>query len=329
MSFLEHLDELRKRIVNSAIAIARLRRRSASTCINQIVDFILAPTRKALPPGVKLIYTQPGEAFSLYVQIALIMGVVLAAPFIMYQVWMFIAPGLYSNEKRLAIPFVLFTTIGFLLGAAFNHYIAFPFMMAFFASFNTPDLAFMPKLDDVFGSIRRCCSAWASSSRCPPSCFFLAKMKMVTARFLLKHFKCAFLIIFIAAAVITPTGDDDDAGDLRRPDGRALRPEHRHRVGGRPQAPEGDRGRLIGQAPPSATMGPGEHQGVLFPTDCLARRGPRRGERRHARGRDRPADGDGTARRGTARRAGRVEAPRVRRARRRCARSKRSAIHER
>src|SRR5437660_825829 len=86
MSFLEHLDELRKRIVNSCIAIA--------VCvvggfywINQIVDFILAPTRKALPQGVKLIYTQPGEAFSLYVQIALIMGVVLAAPYIMYQVW--------------------------------------------------------------------------------------------------------------------------------------------------------------------------------------------------------------------------------------------------
>jgi len=119
MSFLEHLDELRKRIVNSAIAIG--------VCIvigfafiNRIVDFILAPTRGALPPGVKMIYTEPGEAFSLYIQISLIMGVVLAAPFIMYQVWMFIAPGLYSNEKRLAIPFVLFTTLGFVAGAAFN-----------------------------------------------------------------------------------------------------------------------------------------------------------------------------------------------------------------
>src|SRR5213595_2125001 len=87
MSFLEHLDELRKRIVNSAIAIG--------VCvvlgfafINRIVDFILAPTRGALPPGVKMIYTEPGEAFSLYIQISLIMGVVLAAPFIMYQVWM-------------------------------------------------------------------------------------------------------------------------------------------------------------------------------------------------------------------------------------------------
>jgi len=206
MSFLEHLDELRKRIVYSAIAIG--------VCvvlgfafINRIVDFILAPTRKALPPGVKLIYTQPGEAFSLYVQIALIMGVVLAAPVIMYQVWMFIAPGLYSNEKRLAIPFVFFTTVGFLMGAAFNHFVSFPFMMAFFASFNTPDLAFMPKLEDVFGLYTKMLLGMGVVFQMPTVVFFLAKMKLVTARFLLKHFKYAFLIIFVAAAVITPTGD--------------------------------------------------------------------------------------------------------------------------
>jgi sec-independent protein translocase protein TatC len=206
MSFLEHLDELRKRIVNSAIAIG--------VCIvlgfafiNRIVDFILAPTRGALPAGVKMIYTEPGEAFSLYIQISLIMGVVLAAPFIMYQVWMFIAPGLYSNEKRLAIPFVLFTTIGFVLGAAFNHYIAFPFMMAFFASFNTPDLAFMPKLDDVFGLYTKMLLGMGIVFQMPAVVFFLAKMKMITARFLIKNFWYAFLIIFIVAAVITPTGD--------------------------------------------------------------------------------------------------------------------------
>jgi sec-independent protein translocase protein TatC len=206
MSFLEHLDELRKRIVNSAIAIA--------VCvvvgfafINRIVDFILAPTRGALPAGVKMIYTEPGEAFSLYVQIALIMGVVLAAPFIMYQVWMFIAPGLYSNEKRLAIPFVFFTTVGFVLGAAFNHYIAFPFMMAFFASFNTPDLAFMPRLDDVFGLYTKMLLGMGIVFQMPTVVFFLAKMRMITAWFLLSNFKYAFLIIFVVAAVITPTGD--------------------------------------------------------------------------------------------------------------------------
>ena len=125
----------------------------------------------------------------------------------MYQVWMFIAPGLYSNEKRLAVPFVLFTTIGFVLGAAFNHYIAFPFMMAFFASFNTPDLAFMPKLEDVFGLYSKMLIGMGIVFQMPTVVFFLAKMKLLTARFLVANLKYALLLTFIIAAVITPTGD--------------------------------------------------------------------------------------------------------------------------
>ena len=206
MSFLEHLDELRKRIVNSALSIA-VGILLGFWWINQIVDFILAPTRKALPPGVKLIYTQPGEAFSLYITVALIAGAVVAAPFIMYQVWMFIAPGLYSNEKRMAYPFVFFTTVGFVAGAAFNHYVSFPFMMAFFASFNTPDLAFMPKLEDVFGLYTKMLLGMGIVFQMPTVVFFLAKLRLVSARFLLVQFKYALLIIFIVAAVITPTGD--------------------------------------------------------------------------------------------------------------------------
>ena len=206
MSFLEHLDEFRKRIINSCIAIA-VGVLVSFGFINRVVNFILAPTRRALPAGVKLIYTQPGEAFSLYVQIALIVGVILAAPVIMYQVWMFIAPGLYSNERRLAYPFVFFTTLGFVLGATFNHYISFPFMMAFFASFNTPELAFMPKIEDVFGLYTKMLIGMGIVFQMPTVVFFLAKMKMVTAKFLVKNLKYAVLIIFIASAVITPTGD--------------------------------------------------------------------------------------------------------------------------
>ena len=206
MSFLDHLDELRRRIVNSCIAIA-IGIAATFYWIDKIFNFILAPTRAALPPGVKLIYTQPGEAFSLYITVALIAGVVVASWFIMLQVWLFIAPGLYSNEKRMAIPFVLFTTIGFLAGAAFNHYISFPYLMVFFASFNTPDLAFMPKLEDVFGLYSKMLIGMGLVFQMPAVVFFLAKMKLVTARFLASNFKYALLIIFIAAAVITPSGD--------------------------------------------------------------------------------------------------------------------------
>src|SRR5262252_356890 len=201
MSFLEHLDELRKRIVNSCIAIA-VGVVLTFAFIEKIFNFILAPTRRALPPGVKMIYTQPGEAFSLYITVALIAGVVVAAPYIMLQVWMFIAPGLYAKEKRMAYPFVALTTIGFVLGAAFNHWVAFPFMMTFFASFNTAELAFMPKLDDVFGLYSKMLVGMGIVFQMPAVVFFLAKMKLVTAQFLIAQFKNAFLVIFIVAAVI-------------------------------------------------------------------------------------------------------------------------------
>ena len=206
MSFLDHLDELRRRIVNACIAVA-VGVAVTFYWIDAIFNFILAPTRAALPSGVKLIYTQPGEAFSLYITIALIAGAVVASPFIMLQVWMFIAPGLYANEKKLAIPFVLLTTIGFLGGAAFNHYIAFKFLMVFFGTFNSPDLAFMPKLDDVFGLYSKMLLGLGVVFQMPAVVYFLARMGLVTARFLIKHIKYAILIIFIIAAVITPSAD--------------------------------------------------------------------------------------------------------------------------
>src|SRR6266566_2096597 len=206
MSFLEHLDELRRRILRSCIATA-VGVVVTFAFIQPIFDFLLAPTRRVLPPGVKLIYTQPGEAFSLYVTVALIAGVVVAAPFISYQVWMFIAPGLYANEKKMAYPFVALTTLGFMLGAAFNHYVAFGFMMAFFGSFNSADLAFMPRLEDVFGLYTKMLIGLGIVFQLPTIVFFLAKMKLVTARFLASNFKYAILLIFVVAAVITPSGD--------------------------------------------------------------------------------------------------------------------------
>jgi sec-independent protein translocase protein TatC len=206
MSFLEHLDELRKRIINSCIGIG-VGLLAGFAFIDPIVRFMLAPTRKVLPPGVKMIYTQHGEAFSFEITVALIVGVLVASPYVMYQVWLFIAPGLYANEKRYAIPFILLTTLGLLLGAAFNHYVAFPFMMAFFGSFSNPDLLFMPRLDDVFGLYWKMTLGMGIIFQMPAVVFFMAKMKLVTARFLWNQLRYAILITFIIAAVVTPTGD--------------------------------------------------------------------------------------------------------------------------
>jgi sec-independent protein translocase protein TatC len=206
MSFLEHLDELRKRIVQSVLGVA-IGVGLGFYFINPIVNFILTPTWRLLPAGSRMIYTQPGEAFGLYVQIGLIVGVVLASPWIMYQVWLFIAPGLYANEKRFAVPFVLMSTTGFVGGAAFNHYIVFPFMMSFFASFNTADLIFMPRLEDVFDLYTKMLIGMGLVFQMPTVVFFLAKMRLVTARFLLRNTKYAVLAIFVIAAVVTPSGD--------------------------------------------------------------------------------------------------------------------------
>jgi sec-independent protein translocase protein TatC len=206
MSFLEHLEELRKRIINACLGIA-VGVGLSFFFIQQIYDFLTAPAIKTLPPGSKLIYTQPTEAFSLYINISLVSGIVFAAPFIMYQVWKFIAPGLYSNEKKFVIPFVLFSTLGFLGGAAFNHYVAYPFIMIYFASFNTPNLSYMPQLREVFGLYIKMLLGLGVIFQMPTVVFFLAKIGVVTARLLLKQFKYAVLLIFITAAVVTPTGD--------------------------------------------------------------------------------------------------------------------------
>jgi len=206
MGFLEHLDELRVRIIRSCIAVA-VGMIVAFAFIDRIVTFVLAPSRRMLPPGARLIYTEPGEAFGLYIQVALIAGVLLAAPLIMVQVWRFIAPGLYAKEKKFAIPFVLLTTVGTLAGAAFSHYILFPYLIAFFGTFNSPDLAFMPRLEDVFDLYTKMLLGMCVVFQIPTFAFFLGKMRLVTAGFLWRHFKYAVLIIFIVAAVLTPTAD--------------------------------------------------------------------------------------------------------------------------
>jgi len=206
MGLLDHLEELRKRIIRSCIAVA-VGMLVAFVFIDRIVAFVLAPSRRMLPPGTSLIYTQPGEAFGLYITVALIAGALLAAPVIMFQVWRFIAPGLYAKEKRLAVPFVLLTTVGAVAGAAFSHYILFPYLIAFFGTFNSPDLAFMPRVEDVFDLYTKMLLGMCVVFQIPTLAFFLAKMRMVTARFLWRNFKYAFLIIFIIAAVLTPTPD--------------------------------------------------------------------------------------------------------------------------
>lgn len=205
MSFLEHLDELRRRIIYTVVSIA-VGFVISFFFINEIFDFIMRPLKQMLPPGGTLIYTDPTEAFVLYIKIALIAGLILASPAVMTQVWLFVAPGLYSNEKKWAIPFVLMSSFFFVLGAAFSHYVVFPLTWKFFVSFTTDIVTFAPRIEPAFSMYLRLLLAFGIVFQMPTLILFLARMGLVSAGFLVRNFKFAVLIMVIVSAVVTPDG---------------------------------------------------------------------------------------------------------------------------
>jgi sec-independent protein translocase protein TatC len=205
-SFLDHLDELRTRIIRACIAIG-LGVVFAWAFVDRLAEFVLAPTLRALPPGSALIFTKPGEMFSFDLNVALIFGLVLAAPVVMHQVWLFIAPGLYATEKRFVVPLVLMASAGAVGGFLFSHYVLFPGMVAFFAGFRTPHVQFVPRLEDTFDLYTNMTIGMVVVFQIPTLVLFLARLRLVTARFLWQHVKYAVLVSFIVAAVLTPSAD--------------------------------------------------------------------------------------------------------------------------
>ena len=206
MSFLEHLDELRKRIIYSLIAIV-LGFGIACFFLNQLFAFITHPMVAALPAGQKLVFTEPTEALMLYLKMAVLAGILIASPGVMSQVWLFVAPGLYANEKKLAIPFVLMSSVFFVLGAAFSHYVVFPLTWKFFQSFAGDALTFMPRIEPAFGLYVKLILVFGLIFQMPTLVLFLARMGVVTARFLIRNMKYAILIMFIVGAVLSPGTD--------------------------------------------------------------------------------------------------------------------------
>jgi sec-independent protein translocase protein TatC len=204
MTFLEHLDELRKRITQAVIALL-VGFFIAFAFIERIWIFVFARLTADIP-GKQLIFTEPGEAFFLYIKMAAITGLLISSPYVMWQVWLFIAPGLYANEKRLAIPFALIASALFVGGAAFSHYILFPMAWRFFAGYSNEFLAFTPRVEPVFGLYVKLLLAMGAVFQLPMLMFVLAKLGVVTARFLIRNFKYAVLLIFIFAAIVTPDG---------------------------------------------------------------------------------------------------------------------------
>ena len=206
MSFLEHLDELRKRIIWALVGVV-VGFALAVGFLDQLYQFVIGPMHLLLKPGQQLIFTDPTEALMIKLKIAVIAGILIASPLVMTQVWMFIAPGLYVNEKKAAIPFVVFSSSLFVLGAAFAHYYVFPLTYQFMASFADEILTYMPRIEPTFSLWMKLVLTFGLVFQMPALVLFLSKLGLVTAGFLWRNFKYAVLIIVIIGAVLSPGTD--------------------------------------------------------------------------------------------------------------------------
>jgi len=203
MPFLAHLTELRRRLVICIIAVAV----GFGVCYyfsKAIFKVMMMPLLEVLPEGSNLIYTNLPEAFFTYLKIGLWGGVVLALPVIFYQLWGFVAPGLYRKERKYAIPFVIWSCLLFLAGAVFGYLVVFPFGFKFFLKFSNETIRALPAMAQYFSLSLKLLFGFGLIFELPVIMVFLARMGLVNAKFLGKQRKYAFLLIFVVGAILTP-----------------------------------------------------------------------------------------------------------------------------
>ena len=203
MSLMEHLTELRKRLIHSVVYLL-IGFAVAYAFHERLYGLVQAPLDKL---HIQLNFTHPTDGLNLYLKTSLVGGAILASPFILYQIWLFISPGMYAHEKRYVWPF-MFATIGlFLAGAWFGyHYVIEQAIRVLVLDFGK---RFHPILtiDDYTGFFMAVILGLGITFELPILIFFLALFGIVDARFLIKHMRYAILIIFVIAAVICPTPD--------------------------------------------------------------------------------------------------------------------------
>lgn len=206
MPFLEHLTELRGRLTKAGIAVFILFI-AAFFFKEELYQFLKAPLAPHLPAGSKLIYTSPQELFFTYMKVAFLAAVVVASPVIFYQLWRFISPGLYERERKMVWPFVIISSVLFISGAFFCYMVVFPFAFAFFMSLATDDIVPMLKVNEYLSFSATLLFLFGLTFETPLVLYFMAKLGIVNAAKLRKNRRYAILIIFIVAAVATPTPD--------------------------------------------------------------------------------------------------------------------------
>lgn len=205
MTFLEHLEDLRKRIFYSAVVVVAAVI-PAWIFSKDLFKILAIPVTKYLPEGETLAFTKLTTPFMLFIKVSFLAAVLFTAPFIFLQFWYFVAPGLYQKEKKYVIPFVLFTSVFFTGGAVFAYFVVFPFACNFFLGMGEGFDAVIT-VDDYFSLALRVILGIALVFELPTLVFFLSKIGVITAKWMIKYFKYAVLVIFIIAAIITPTPD--------------------------------------------------------------------------------------------------------------------------
>jgi sec-independent protein translocase protein TatC len=208
MPFTQHLEELRKRLIVCAIAVA-IGFFIAYAFKEKIFEVLTRPWIQAMPAGheAKLIYTAPHEAFFTYMKVSFIAGFGLAVPIIIFQFWRFIAPGLYENERKYLIPVVFFSTLFFLGGASFGYFLVFPVGFQFFTSFASDSITPLISTKEFLTFSVRLLLAFGFVFELPIFAFFLARLGLISSQFLRRQRKLAIVVIFIVAAMLTPGPD--------------------------------------------------------------------------------------------------------------------------
>jgi len=208
MTFFEHLSELRKRIINSLYAIG-VGAFVGVWLSQRFIGFITKPMLEALKSAgleQKLIYTHPAGYLNMVITLGVYLGVVMASPIVLYQIWLFVAPALYKHERSAVTGFLFSTVFLFLLGIAFGYFVTLPYMLKFLVSFKGPVVP-MISINEYFDLILMVLLGLGLVFELPILIFFLSLFGIVTPKFLWHNFRYAILIIAVVAAIITPTPD--------------------------------------------------------------------------------------------------------------------------
>jgi len=202
MPFLDHLEELRRRLLIS-IASVFIFSLGCYFFSRQIMAILLRP----FPRNEKLIFLSPTEGFMIYIKISIFAGLILSLPVLFYQLWKFVRPGLYQKERAYSIRIVFFSTFFFLIGALFCYFIVIPYGLNFLLSFAGDQIVPTIQIKEYLKFVTLLIFVFGIVFELPLLSFFLTKLGLVTPQFLRTKRRYGIVAIFIAAAVLTPTTD--------------------------------------------------------------------------------------------------------------------------